>query len=148
MLLLKGSLGDLREAKKLRDNDRGIDQKMHEAQQLLEQSKKKNYYKILGVKRSASMREIKKAYRNLALKYHPDKVKKEEKKEAEKVFRDVAESYAILTNKELREKYDRGEDVSDEGQRKAQQGGFPFGGGFPGGFPGGGGQQFHFHFRI
>ena len=67
----------------------------------------------------------------------------EEKKKAEEVFRDIAEGYAVLHDKELRAKYDRGEDVSGQAQQQ-QQHGFP--GGFPGGF--GGGQQFHFHFRL
>merc|ERR1712185_706320 len=115
---------------------------------VLEQSKRKNYYKILGVKRSATDREIKKEYRKLALKYHPDKVKEEEKKKAELIFRDIGEAYSVLSNEELRGKYDRGEDVS--GQAQQNQGGFPGGFHFPGGFPGGGGggggQQFHFHF--
>ena len=127
------------QAKKYREGDRGIDQKIHEAQKVLEQSKRKNYYKILGVKRNASDREIKKAYRVLALKHHPDKVKEEEKKKSEEIFRDVAEAYGVLSSEELRPKYDRGEDVSGQAQNQNQ-------GGFPGGFPGG--QQFHFHFRL
>jgi len=135
----QGSLNDVQEAKKYREGDRGIDQKIHEAQKVLEQSKRKNYYKILGVKLNASDREIKKAYRVLALKHHPDKVKEEEKKKSEEIFRDVAEAYGVLSSEELRPKYDRGEDVSGQAQNQNQ-------GGFPGGFPGG--QQFHFHFRL
>lgn len=134
----QGSLNDLQEAKKHREGDRGIDQKIHEAQKVLEQSKKKNYYKILKVRRSADAKEIKRSYRKLALKYHPDKIKDEsEKKKAETIFRDIAEAYGVLSNAELRGKYDRGEDVSGQAQQQ-QQGGF--------GFPGG--QQFHFHFRL
>lgn len=142
------------QAKKYREGDRNIDKKIHEAQKVLEQSKRKNYYKILGVKRSATDREIKKEYRKLALKFHPDKIKgEEEKKKAEETFRDIAEAYAVLSDAEVRAKYDRGEDVSGQAQQNGG-GGFPGGFHFPGGFPGGGGggggngQQFHFHFRL
>ena len=145
----QGSLQDIQEAGRHRENDRAINQKIHEAQAVLEQSKKKNYYKILGVKRNASDREIKKAYRKLALTHHPDKIKSEkdeDKKKAEVIFRDIAEAYGILSDKELRGKYDRGEDVTGQAQQQGQQHFHGFPGGFPGGF--GGGQQFHFNFRL
>ena len=61
-------------------------EKVQEAQTALKQSKEKNYYKILGIARTATAKEIKKAYRELALKWHPDKVKAEDKEEAEKMF--------------------------------------------------------------
>jgi len=89
------------------------------AQTALKQSKEKNYYKILGVKRSASKKEIKKAYRDLALRWHPDKVSEDEKEEAEKKFQDIGEAYEVLSDDELKGKYDRGEEVfgQDGGQR-------------------------------
>ncbi|HEX9500519.1 MAG TPA: J domain-containing protein [Thermoanaerobaculia bacterium] len=65
----------------------------------------KDYYDILGVKKSATEDEIKKAYRNLAKKYHPDKNKGN--KEAENKFKEVSEAYAVLSDKEKREQYDR-----------------------------------------
>ena len=64
----------------------------------------KDYYKILGVQRNASSDEIKKAYRKMALKYHPDKNKD---KNAEEMFKDIAEAYEVLSDKEKREIYDR-----------------------------------------
>lgn len=64
----------------------------------------KDYYKILGVKRDASEAEIKKAYRSLARKYHPD-VSKEAN--AEEKFKEVAEAYEVLKDKEKREAYDQ-----------------------------------------
>lgn len=84
--------------------------KHEEAQVALKQSKEKNYYKILHVARNAKVKEIKKSYRELALKWHPDK-NTDNKEEAEKMFQDISEAYEVLSDKELREKYDRGEPV-------------------------------------
>ena len=64
----------------------------------------KDYYKILGVPKSASAEEIKKAYRKLALKYHPDR--NEGDKAAEAKFKDISEAYAVLSNAEKRKQYD------------------------------------------
>lgn len=65
----------------------------------------KNYYDILGVSKSASQSDIKKAYRKLAIKYHPDKNKNDKK--AEEKFKEVAEAYEVLKNPETRKKYDQ-----------------------------------------
>jgi curved DNA-binding protein len=64
-----------------------------------------DYYQILGVNRSAAPEEIKKAYRKLAQKYHPDKAKGN-KKEAEAQFKKISEAYAVLSNAEKRKQYD------------------------------------------
>jgi curved DNA-binding protein len=64
----------------------------------------KDYYKILGVAKSASTEEIKKAYRKLALQYHPDRNKGD--KVAEERFKEISEAYAVLSNSEKKKQYD------------------------------------------
>ncbi len=66
---------------------------------------KRDYYEILGVDKSASKDELKKAYRKIAIKYHPDK--NPDDKEAEEKFKEAAEAYDILSNDEKRQRYDR-----------------------------------------
>ena len=102
----------------------------------------KDYYKILGVEKTASDDEIKKSYRKLALKYHPDHQQgksDDEKKRAEEHFKEINEAYEVLSNPEKRQKYDNPS---------------PFGGGF--GDMGGDGEvrqwtdengNMHFEFR-
>ncbi|HFC47149.1 MAG TPA: J domain-containing protein, partial [Dissulfuribacter thermophilus] len=64
----------------------------------------KDYYKILGVSKDATQEEIKKAFRKLALKYHPDRHKGD--KEAEERFKEINEAYAVLSDPEKRRQYD------------------------------------------
>jgi molecular chaperone DnaJ len=68
-------------------------------------STKRDYYEILGVSKSASVDEIKKAYRKVAIQFHPDK--NQGNKEAEEKFKEAAEAYEVLSNTEKRAKYDR-----------------------------------------
>jgi len=129
--------------------------KFKEAQVALKQSKEKNYYKILDLPRTASKKEIKSAYRKLALKWHPDK-NPDNLEEAEKMFADIGEAYEVLSDEEMKAKYDRGEDVfENQGGGGGGGGGHHFdprmffnqqfhGGGGGGGRRHGGGQQFHF----
>ena len=85
---------------------------------------KRDYYEVLGIKKSASKDEIKSAYRKLAKKYHPD-VNKE--KDAEEKFKEVQEAYDVLYDDQKRATYDQfGHAAFD------QNGGNPFGGGFSG----------------
>jgi curved DNA-binding protein len=63
-----------------------------------------DYYKVLGVQKIASEEEIKKAYRKLAMKYHPDHTKGD--KSAEEKFKKISEAYAVLSDKEKRKEYD------------------------------------------
>lgn len=116
-------------------------------------SSKQDYYEILGISKNATAAEIKKAYRKLAIKYHPDK--NPDNAEAEAKFKQAAEAYEILSNPEKKAKYDQfghaafdgsggfgggGMDMDDIFSQFGDIFGSAFGGG--GGFGGfGGGQQ-------
>ncbi|MFA5199817.1 MAG: molecular chaperone DnaJ [Candidatus Omnitrophota bacterium] len=69
-------------------------------------STKRDYYEILGVQKNASLEEVKKAYRELALKFHPDRVAPEQKKEAETRFKEISEAYAVISDEQKRSLYD------------------------------------------
>lgn len=109
---------------------------------------KRDYYEILGVSKSASDEELKKAYRKLALKFHPDR--NPDDKEAEEKFKEAAEAYEVLSNKDKRARYDQFGHAGVDGQPGFGGGnmnmddifsmfGDIFGGGGFGGFSGFGG---------
>ena len=84
----------------------------------------KEFYKILEISEGATQEDIKKAYRKLALKWHPDK-NPNNREEAEEKFKEISKAYEILGNEELRKRYDRGEtiftdDYDDNEQAKEQ----------------------------
>ncbi|MCF8335237.1 MAG: molecular chaperone DnaJ [Bacteroidales bacterium] len=87
----------------------------------------KDYYEILGVSRDASQDEIKKAYRKMAIKYHPDKNPGD--KEAERKFKEAAEAYEVLGNPDKRKKYDQFGHAGVKGGAGASGGGGFSGGG-------------------
>ncbi|KAH9414859.1 DnaJ sub C member 3, partial [Dermatophagoides pteronyssinus] len=106
----------------------------NKAERLKKQSKKRDYYKILGVPRHATKKDIMKAYRKAASKWHPDQYQGDEKKKAEEKFINIAAAKEVLTDPEKREKFDNGEDPLDPEQQNGNgfhpfsQGFDPFGG--------------------
>ena len=107
---------------------------------------KRDYYEVLGVQKNASADEIKKAYRKLAVKYHPDK--NPGNKEAEEKFKEAAEAYSVLSDADKKAKYDQFGHAGVDGAGPDFSGGFGnlndilndlFGGAFGGGFGGFGG---------
>ncbi|KAH7513221.1 hypothetical protein FEM48_Zijuj12G0173600 [Ziziphus jujuba var. spinosa] len=155
----EGAVEDLKVAAQESPQDMHIREALLRAEKALKMSKRKDWYKILGVSKTASISEIKRAYKKLALQWHPDK-NVDNREEAEAQFREIAAAYEVLSDEEKRTRYDRGEDLEDMGMGGGGGGGFnPFGGGgqqftftfdggFPGGFGGGGfpGGGFEFHF--
>ena len=87
---------------------------------------KRDYYEVLGVERSADDREIKKAYKRLAMKYHPDRNRDDP--EAEEKFKEVKEAYEILTDEQKRAAYDRYGHAGVDPNMGAGGGGFGAGG--------------------
>ncbi|KAG5676507.1 hypothetical protein PVAND_006338 [Polypedilum vanderplanki] len=89
---------------------------LKDAKLQLKKSKRKDYYKILGINKSATEDEIKKAYRKRALIHHPDRhanATDEEKKDQEKKFKEVGEAYTILSDPAKRSRYDNGHDLDE-----------------------------------
>lgn len=93
----------------------------------------KDYYKILGVGKSVTPEDLKKAYKKLALKWHPDRVPPDQKDAAQTKFQEIGEAFEVLSDPEKKKVYDQ---VGEEGLK----GGFPSGD--AGGGGGGGGQSF------
>ncbi len=87
---------------------------------------KRDYYEILGVNRNASPDELKKAYRKVAMQFHPDRNPGD--KESEEKFKEAAEAYDVLTDKEKKDRYDRFGHQGMSGNGGGQGGGFSGGG--------------------
>ncbi|KAF2149937.1 small glutamine-rich tetratricopeptide repeat-containing protein A [Myriangium duriaei CBS 260.36] len=156
-----GESGDWEEAVRvLKDiaennpNEPGIQKEVKQAELELKKSKRKDYYKILGVDKDAGDSEIKKAYRKLAIVHHPDK--NPDDPQAEERFKDIGEAYETLSDPQKRQRFDSGEDLMDPSDMFGG-GGMGGMGGMSGGIPadvlfnmmngggmGGGGPQFSF----
>jgi len=157
---------DYEQAKKLDPENTDVRHRLREAKLELKKSKRKDYYKLLGVPKDANDDQIKKAYRKLALQWHPDKHghSPEAALKAEAMFKEVGEAFSVLSDAKKRQRYDMGADLDE---LEGGGGGFGgaevdpselfnmfFAGGHPGfggggGFPGGGGRRRgHQHFGF
>ncbi len=95
-------------------------------------AQKRDYYEVLGVEKNATDEELKKAYRKLAKKYHPD-ANPDNKEEAEKKFKEVNEAYEVLSDKQKRQMYDQFGFNGPQGFNGSQGGGYySYGSGFDG----------------
>ena len=113
---------------------------------------KRDYYDVLGVSRSASASEIKKAYRKLAKKYHPDT--NAGNKEAEQKFKEVTEAYNVLSDEEKKKMYDQFGHAAFDGsapngayQGNAGNYGSGFGGSYSGAYQDANGAYHEYHFN-
>lgn len=107
---------DYEKAHRLDRHNGEIRRGLQQAKLELKRSKRKDYYKILGVGRGASEDEIKKAYRKRALSHHPDRhsnATEDEKQEHEKKFKEIGEAYGVLSDSKKKARYDNGHDLED-----------------------------------
>lgn len=126
---------------------------LEKARIALKRSKTKDYYKVLGVSHDADDRQIKSAYRKASKQFHPDKATHHglDRQEAEKKMAAINEAYEVLSDPELRSRFDRGDDPNDQTAQSNPFGGGPFqGGGHPFFFQNGhgGGQKFQFQYGF
>lgn len=132
------ALKDLKELAEQYPEEAGIKKDVRDAEMELKKSKRKDYYKILGVEKDATETEIKKAYRKLAIIHHPDK--NPDDPGADERFKDIGEAQECLMDPQKRERYDSGADLVDPNEMFGG-GGMPGGMGGFGGMGGGGGVQ-------
>ncbi|KAI0243864.1 hypothetical protein L0F63_006499 [Massospora cicadina] len=135
--LFEKAVEDLTKAYELSEKDQAIGEKLQKARLLLKQSKQRDYYKVLGVPRSATQKQIKTAFRKMAAQWHPDKYKGDlPKDKIQEKMAEINQAYEVLSNEELKNRYDSGDDPNDPtGGQEAY--GSPFQGNF--------GQFFRFH---
>ncbi|XP_039296137.1 dnaJ homolog subfamily C member 3 [Nilaparvata lugens] len=108
------AIKDYHDALDINDSFKRAKEGIVRAQKLRKQTEKRDYYKILGVKKTATKKEIVKAYRKAAQTWHPDNFQEgDEKKKAEKMFIDIAAAKEVLTDEEKRKKFDMGDDPLD-----------------------------------
>lgn len=136
---------DLKNIQEANPGEPGIAKEIRDAEMELKKSKRKDYYKILGLTKDATEQEIKKAYRKLAIVHHPDKNPDDD--DAADRFKEIQEAHETLSDAQKRERYDSGADLVDPNDM------FGGGGGFPGGGMGGGGidpeiRKYHHGFAL
>ncbi|CZT52538.1 related to tetratricopeptide repeat protein 2 [Rhynchosporium secalis] len=121
----EAAVRELKELAEQDPSDATIAKEIRNAELELKKSKRKDYYKLLGIEKDADDTQIKKAYRKAAIIHHPDKNRDDE--HAEERFKDIGEAYECLSDPEKRARYDSGEDLMDPME------GFGGGGGMGGG---------------
>lgn len=149
----EGCISTLNTCNEAHPNDQKIQQMLQKAQIALKRSKEKDYYKVLEVAHDADERQIKAAYRRMTKLHHPDKAVRQgyTKEEAEKKMAGINEAYEVLSDPELRARFDRGDDPNSNERQSQPFQGSPFGGG---GMPfqfqqgSGGHQQQQFNFKF
>lgn len=120
---------DAQAAQQRDQHNRRVMELLHKIQRLKRMASRKDLYKILGVSKDSSKDEIKRAYRKMIVKAHPDRfTDPAEKQQAEVKFREITEAYEVLTDEQRRQRYDNGED-EDPQQQQHQQPFHHFGGG-------------------
>lgn len=123
------ALRDLKAIAEENPSEPGIAKEIRDAEMELKKSKRKDYYKILGIQKDATETEVKKAYRKLAIIHHPDK--NPDDADAADRFKEIQEAHETLSDPQKRERYDSGADLVDPSDM--------FGGGMGGGMGGMGG---------
>lgn len=141
------ALAELNKALEIHADHPQLTAKVHEVQMLAQRAKSKDYYKVLGLARSATDREIRAAYREKSRQYHPDKYRGDmTPDQVDRKMAEVNEAYEVLSTPELKARFDRGDDPNstDQPQQHAhhhQHAGGPFQHQFRGGQHGGGGMN-------
>ncbi len=130
----EGAVKELKALAEADPSDATLAKEIRHAELELKKSKRKDYYKILGIEKDATETEIKKGYRKLAIIHHPDK--NPDDKEAEHRFKEIGEAYENLSDPQKRARYDSGEDLVDPADMFGGGGGGGFGGGMGGGMGG------------
>jgi len=122
---------DYQRVKEAEPSNKDVLKLLEEAKKEEQKAKKRDYYQILGIGKEASQDEVRKAYKKLALKWHPDRnnTSEEQKKMAEKNFRDINDAYSVLSDTQKKQQYDSGVDPLNPEEAQGMDGsGMHFGG--------------------
>jgi DnaJ family protein C protein 3 len=145
--------GDYEKARQKDPQNHKINEEIKKIDRLIRQASRKDYYKILGVAKTTSKRDIKKAYRKKAMEYHPDRYTGS-KEQAQKKMADINQAWEVLGDDAKRKQFDDGVDPFDPmGGQEGHPGGHPFfftqgsSNPFHNFFQQGGGGNFHFSFQ-
>lgn len=142
-------INTLKEARDHHPDASQIPPLLQKAEIALKRSKEKDYYKVLGLPHDADEVQIKAAYRKMTRQYHPDKAVRlgVSKEDAEKKMAAINEAYEVLSDPELKARFDRGDDPNSQERHGGPFQGSPFGGGRPVFFQQGGAQGHSHQFQ-